>query len=152
MEFEVRTRRSSTATTTQSVSASRLLPTVSTCHDALDNKSGISLGFSGLLITLAPDAAAVFLVPGVISAAVAAGFALSSFWPRPFPSLQATPMRKYLTSDDRFTRLRVFDTLEVVVNETSHALATKAQRLRWSLVALAVAAAWFAVGILFAGV
>lgn len=120
--------------------------------DALDNKSGISLGFSGLLITLAPDVPAMFLVPGVISAAVAAGFALSSFWPRPFPSLQATPMRKYLTSDDRFTQLRLFDTLEVVVNATSHALATKARRLRWSLVALAVAAAWFAAGILSAGV
>lgn len=105
-----------------------------------------------LLITLAPHVAAIFLVPGVTSAAVAAGFALSSFWPRPFPSLQATPMRKYLTSDARFTQLRLFDTLEVVVNETSHALAAKARRLRWSLVALAVAAAWFAAGILSAGV
>lgn len=117
--------------------------------DALDSKSGVALGFAGLLITLAPNVHAALLAPGVVAAAVAATFALASFWPRPYPSLKPTPMRKYLTSDDRFTQLRLFDTLEVVVNETSKALEVKARRLKWSLMALAAAALLFAMGILF---
>lgn len=118
--------------------------------DALDGKAGIVLGFAGLLITLAPDVPVLLLVPGLLGAAVAAVLALSAFWPRPHASLLPTPMRKYLTAEDRFTRLRLLDTLELVVNAISDDLSTKARRLRWSLVALTAAAGTFAVGILVA--
>ncbi|MEX2619546.1 MAG: hypothetical protein WD250_04940 [Egibacteraceae bacterium] len=59
-------------------------------------------------------------------------------------------MRKYLAADDRFTRVRLFDTLELPVNTVSDGLSTKA-RLKRALVALALAAALFAVGILADG-
>lgn len=119
--------------------------------DALDNKAGIALGFAGLLIALSPDVPLVFLVPAVSAAGAAAAFALLAFWPRPHATLQPTPMRKYLAADDRFTRLRLFDTLELLVNTISDGLSAKARRLERALVALALAAALFAVGILVGG-
>ena len=119
--------------------------------DALDNKAGIVLGFAGLLITLAPDVPTVILVPALIAAASAAAFSLAAFWPRPHASLQPTPMRKYLSADDRFTRQRLFDTLEVLVNTISDDLATKARRLKWALMALTTAAGLLAAGILAEG-
>jgi hypothetical protein len=120
--------------------------------DALDSKSGIVLGFAGLLITLSPDIPLPLLVPGVVASACAAGFALAAFWPRPHASLRPTPMRKYLPADDRFTRLRLLDTLEVVVNDVSDELTIKARRLTRALTALALAALLFAVGILVGAV
>lgn len=120
--------------------------------DALDNKAGIVLGFAGLLITLAPDVPLALLVPALIAAGAAAAFALLAFWPRPHATLQPTPMRKYLAADDRFTRLRLFDTLEVLVNTISDDLTIKARRLKRALIALGVAAALFAAGILVAGI
>lgn len=119
--------------------------------DALDNKAGIALGFSGLLITLAPDVPLTILAPALATAATAAVFALLAFWPRPHATLQPTPLRKYLAAGDRFTRLRLYDTIEVLVNSISDDLATKARRLKRSLIALAVAAALLAVGILVSG-
>ncbi len=59
-------------------------------------------------------------------------------------------MRRYLAAKDRFTRLRLLDTLEVVVNSISDDLSVKARRLTWALVSLTTAAALFAVGILTA--
>lgn len=119
--------------------------------DALDNKAGIVLGFAGLLITLAPDVPLLALLPALTAAGTAAAFALMAFWPRPHATLKPTPIRKYLAAEDRFTRLRLFDTLEVVANTISDDLTTKARRLKRALIALTVAAALFAVGILIAG-
>ena len=56
--------------------------------DALDNKAGIVLAFSGLLITLAPDIPIAFRVLGVLAAVVSSALALSAFWPRRFPVLE----------------------------------------------------------------
>lgn len=116
--------------------------------DVLDNKAGLVLGFAGLLITLAPDVPLPLLVSALVAAGTSAGFALAAFWPRPHGALLPTRLRRYLAAEDRFTRLRVFDTLEVLVNEVSDDLTTKAGRLRRALEALALAAALFAAGIL----
>lgn len=116
--------------------------------DALDGKAGIVLGFSGLLITLAPEASRVFRIGGVLAAAGAAALALWSFWPRQFPVLEPSPLRRYLRAEEAFTQLTVLDTLEDLVNEGSAVLEGKGRRLRWALIALVVAAALFAVGIL----
>ena len=115
--------------------------------DALDNKAGIVLAFSGLLITLAPDVPTAFRVLGVVAAAVGAVLSLSAFWPRRFPVLEPSPLRRYLRSEDGFTRLTVLDTLEGFVNEASVLLREKGRRLGWALRALTVAAACFAAGI-----
>lgn len=119
-----------------------------THFDALDNKAGIVLGFSGLLVTLAPDVAGPFRVIGVLAAAVAAGFALAAFWPRRFPVLEPSPLRAYLRAEDSFTRLTVHDTLEDFVNEGSEILQAKGRRLGYGLWALTGAAGSLAVGIL----
>lgn len=115
--------------------------------DALDNKAGIVLAFSGLLITLAPDVPAVFRVIGVLVASGSAALSLWAFWPRRFPVLEPSPLRKYLRAEEGFTRLTVLDTLEDFVNEASLVLQGKGRRLGWALSALVVAAGFFAVGI-----
>jgi hypothetical protein len=115
--------------------------------DALDGKAGIILGFSGLLITLAPAASAMFRVTGVLAASAAAALALWSFWPRRFPVLEPSPLRTYLRAEAALTQLTVLDTLEDFVNEGSAVLEGKGLRLRGAMVALAVAVALFAVGI-----
>lgn len=46
--------------------------------DALDNKAGIVLAFSGLLITLAPDVPTAFRVLGVAAAFFAAGLVVEA--------------------------------------------------------------------------
>lgn len=115
--------------------------------DALDNKAGIVLGFSGLLITLAPDVGAPFRLIGVVAATVAAAFALAAFWPRNFPVLEPSPLRAYLRAEDAFTRLTVHDTLEDFVNEGSRILQQKGRRLGYALWALTTGAASLAAGI-----
>jgi hypothetical protein len=115
--------------------------------DALDNKAGIILGFAGLLITLAPDAAPLLRIGGVLAAVAAAAFALLAFWPRRFPVLEPSALRRYLGADARFTRLTVLDSLEEFVNEGSAVLAEKGRRVRLALIALALAGVLFAVGI-----
>lgn len=115
--------------------------------DALDNKAGIVLGFSGLLITLAPDVPTAYRLVGVLAAAVAAAFALAAFWPRRFPVLEPSPLRTYLRAEEAFTRLTVHDTLEELVNEGSEVLEMKGRRLGHGLGALTLAAASLALGI-----
>ena len=64
----------------------------------------------------------------------------------PYPGL-ISPLRRYVGAEVAFTRLTVLDTLEDLVNEGSVILAGKARRLRWALIALAIAAVLFAIGI-----
>lgn len=115
--------------------------------DALDNKAGIVLAFSGLLITLAPDVPTAFRVLGVVATVLSAALSLFAFWPRQFPVLEPSPLRRYLRAEESFTRLTVLDTFEDFVNESSVLLREKGRRLGWALRALTVAAALFAVGI-----
>ena len=120
--------------------------------DSLDGRAGSVLGFAGLLITFAPEAPAAFRVSGVLAAALSAVLALSSFWPRRFPLLEPSVLRRYVRAEEEFTRLTVLDTLESVVNEASEVLAVKGRRLRWSLIALAIAAGLYAAGIVVASI
>lgn len=116
--------------------------------DALDSKAGIVLGFAGLLITLTPDASTIFRAGAVLAAAASAALALWSFWPRRFPVLEPSPLRRYLHAEEAFTQLTVLDTMEDFVNEGSAVLEGKARRLRWALIALAVAAGVLGLGTL----
>lgn len=115
--------------------------------DALDNKAGIVLGFAGLLITLAPDVAVGFQLVGVIAGAVSIALALASFWPRRFPVLEPSALRRYLRAEESFTRLTVHDTLEDFVNEGSDILQSKGRRLGRALASLSLAATVLALGI-----
>lgn|GEM_PF-3033237 len=115
--------------------------------DALDNKAGIILGFAGLLITLAPDVPAGFQLVGVVAGATTVALALASFWPRRFPVLEPSALRRYLRAEESFTRLTVLDTLEDFVNESSTILQKKGRRLGHALASLSLAATALALGI-----
>lgn len=115
--------------------------------DALDGKAGIVLGFAGLLITLAPDVPLGFQAVGIATGATSVALALASFWPRRFPVLEPSALRRYLRAEESFTRLTVLDTLEEFVNEGSDILHTKGRRLGHSLVALSTSATVLALGI-----
>lgn len=118
-----------------------------THFDALDNKAGVVLAFAGLLITLTPEVPAVFQVIGVVSASASMVLALTAFWPRRFPLLEPSPLRKYLRAEASFTRLTVLDNLEEFVNEGTRVLRAKAMRLTWALRLLVAGAVVFAMGI-----
>ena len=92
--------------------------------------------------------AAILEIPalGVVAAVVSAALSLTAFWPRRFPVLEPSPLRRYLRAEESFTRLTVLDTLEDFVNESSVLLHEKGRRLGWALRALTVAAALFAAG------
>ena len=115
--------------------------------DALDNKAGIVLGFAGLLITLAPDVPVAFQLVGVVTGTGSVGLALAAFWPRQFPVLEPSALRRYLRADEAFTRLTVHDTFEDFVNEGSDILHAKGRRLVLALAALSLAATTMALGI-----
>lgn len=115
--------------------------------DALDSKAGIVLGFSGLLITLAPDVPVGFQLVGVTAGTGSIGLALAAFWPRRFPVLEPSALRRYLRADDSFTRLTVHDTFEDFVNEGSDILHAKGHRLGLALASLSLAATAMALGI-----
>ncbi|MDX1511290.1 MAG: hypothetical protein R3249_08085 [Nitriliruptorales bacterium] len=116
-------------------------------HDALDNKAGIVLGFAGLLITFAPNVWVGFRIAGVLAAAGSIALALAAFWPRRFPVLQPSALRRYLRAEESFTRLTVHDTFEDFVNEGSDILQAKGRRLGRALALLSLAATVLALGI-----
>ncbi len=115
--------------------------------DALDNKAGIVLGFAGLLITLAPDVAVGFQLVGVVAGTGSIALALAAFWPRRFPVLEPSALRRYLRAEEAFTRLTVHDTFEDFVNEGSDILHAKGRRLGFALGSLSLAATAMALGI-----
>lgn len=115
--------------------------------DTLDGKAGVTLGFAGLLVTLAPDVPLVFQAVGLATGATSIALSLASFWPRRFPVLEPSALRRYLRADESFTRLTVLDTLEDFVNEGSDILHTKGRRLSHALAALSTSATVLALGI-----
>jgi hypothetical protein len=115
--------------------------------DALDQKAGLALGFSGVLITLSADVAEPWRVLGIAAAAIAAGFALAAFWPRGYEVLDN--VRAYLRADMQQTQLVLVDTLAEMNLRTDRVMGTKATRLKVSLVALAVAGGLLGVGVIW---
>lgn len=116
--------------------------------DSLDNKAGIVLGFSGLLIAVSPDVDSPYRIVGIVLAAAAAAAAVLAFWLRKFPVLDPTRLGDYIAADEAFTQRKVTDTLESMVNEASDVLKRKSIALRVALAALLLAAGALGVGIL----
>jgi hypothetical protein len=117
-----------------------------THFDALDTKAGIVLGFAGVLMALSGTSSGLWHAAALAASLVAATAAVAAFWPRSYPVLLPTELRGYLTSEETFTRLRVLDTMEVMVNETRQVLEVKARRLKIALICLAAAAGIQAIG------
>jgi hypothetical protein len=116
--------------------------------DSLDTKAGLALGFAGVLIALGNGSGSVIGLTAVVLAALSAVAAVSSFWPRQFPSIDPTRLGDYALSERVFTQLTVLDTLEVMMIQTSQMLEVKSRRLKWALVSLTVGAVMSAVDLL----
>jgi hypothetical protein len=119
--------------------------------DGLDAKAGILLAFNGVLIVVSHGIRLAFLLPGIILAAARAGFALHSFWPRDFPTLDPVGLRKYLTYDMETTRRKLHDAAAEMVKRGSRVLDAKARSLKRALILLLLAALTFGAGIVVSG-
>lgn len=118
--------------------------------DSMDTKSGLVLGFAGVLIALGNGTGTVAGTGSIALAAVAALAAVSSFWPRRFTSVDPTRLGDYAVSELAFTQLTVLDTFEVMLIETSQELETKSRRLKFALMSLSTAALLAAIDLLLA--
>ena len=114
--------------------------------DSIDQKSGIVLGFSAVLVAVAPSEGLLVAV-GRVSAAIGALLALASFLPRKYPVLSLRVLRdKYRNSEPVFTKRRLLDSMIYMVEEASRGLERKGTLLRLSTVFLAGAVLLVAAG------
>ena len=96
--------------------------------DSLDGKAGIILGFTGLIITLAPMPIG-YVILVVLAALATAGLALAAFFPRKYPVLEVGTMREYLTAQESDAKLTLHDTLAGMVVEGGKTLQRKGEWL-----------------------
>ena len=122
-----------------------------THFDALDAEAGLILGFASTGIALAPAVPTVARLPTLALLVVSAGCALRAFQPRQLPTLDVNELRAYLRAEDEFTRLRLHDTIVVMVGDASRELKLKARAVRRAMLCLASAAPFLAVGIAIGG-
>lgn len=107
--------------------------------DGLDTKAGVLLGFSGVLVALATRSSSPLGALAAFAALLAVIFAFSAYAPRQSPVLDMLHIReRYLTADERFTRLHLLDTKVVMIQEFAGILREKALRLKIGLVLLGV--------------
>lgn len=131
--------------------------TMNSHAESLDTKAGVTLGFAGILVGLGATAQAAISAncvfrSGLVVAIVAAGFAAWAILPRSYPVIQVHPARqKLLTSAESATQLQLLDVQIKMVMEAAEQVKSKGQRVRWSVICLAVAVALVVVGTLVAG-
>lgn len=115
--------------------------------DTLDTKAGITLGFAGAMVALAPTGALIVDL-GRLAGAVSGILALSTFWPRGYWSTNLLQLRDlYLTSEPEFTKLNLLDTQIGMSRQLGGVLKEKAERLKWAMGFLALAALLTAFGL-----
>jgi hypothetical protein len=119
--------------------------------DSLDTKSGLVLGFSGILVSLPQDVPYLFTVAGAVLAGAAGAASLAALWPRDFPVLETTRLADYVAADASFTKRRLTDTLEQMLVDASALLERKGRALKWAFALLALALLVLAVGVVAAG-
>lgn len=117
--------------------------------DALDQKAGILLGFAGALVALTPTEANLVVDIGRGLAVVAAGAALSAFWPRRYRGIVDLRLlrERYLAADPVFTLQTILDTQIAAMQGTYRTLGSKVRRLKLAMISLAAAAGVVAVGL-----
>lgn len=104
--------------------------------ESLDTKSGLILGFSGVLLSLPKDVPFGFLAAGSVLVAAAAVASLLALWPRGFPVLNTTRLADYIAAEIEFTQRRMTDTVEQMLVDASHLLRRKALALKVAFVLL----------------
>jgi hypothetical protein len=115
--------------------------------DSLDGKAGIILGFTGLIITLAPELPIGYVILVVLAALATAGLALAAFFPRKYPILEVGTMREYLTAQESDAKSTLHDTLAGMVVEGGKTLQRKGEWLTAAFIALGVTAAILGIGV-----
>ena len=95
--------------------------------DALDQKAGILLGFAGALVALAPTQTNAVVDIGRGLAVIAAGAALSAFWPRRYRAIVELRLlrERYLAADPVFTLQTILDTQIAAIQGTYATLSSK---------------------------
>jgi hypothetical protein len=99
--------------------------------DSSDTKSGLVLGFAGVLIALSPEFEGLDGIGAFASAALAAGLSLASFWPRDFPVFDLARLGAYATSELAFTQIRTLDALRIMLMEGRTLLKVKPLDSSW---------------------
>lgn len=115
--------------------------------DSLDGKAGIVLGFTGLLVTLAPELPIGYLILVVLAAFASTGLSLAAFFPRQYPILEVGTMREYLAAQERDAKLTLHDTLAGMVVEGGRTLQRKGEVLKAAFMALGLTAVILGVGV-----
>jgi hypothetical protein len=116
--------------------------------DSLDQRSGIILGFSAVLVAVAPEAGALVSV-GRVLGAIGGLLSLASFMPRKYPVLALRVLRdKYRNAEPAFTKRRLLDSTIQMVEEASRGLMLKARLLTASTLFLAAGVLLVAAGTL----
>lgn len=83
-------------------------------------------------------------------AVLSALLALLTLLPRQFPAVDPLGLRRYLVADLPRTQLALYDATTDALVQGSRLLQVKGRTLKWSLVALLLAATAFPVGVLLA--
>jgi hypothetical protein len=120
--------------------------------EALDTKSGVLLGFAGVVVALrAVGPASWWSIVGLVLTAASAVVAVLAFAPRPFPILEVRNLRDdYLRADEEFTRLTLLDTEVELIRLAGIEVQRKAKLLRVALVLLLLGVGCIAAGVLTA--
>jgi len=117
--------------------------------EGLDNKAGVTLGFSGAIAALASDGDTVLAKFGIAAAVLAALLAVLAFFPRSYPLFDLQKLRnRYLSAETEFTRLRVLDTSIDMYEQANITLRRKARFLLAAMATLVVAVILLGLGTL----
>lgn len=115
--------------------------------EALDNKAGVTLGFSGVIAALATDVDTIHARFGIGAAILAAILAMLAFVPRTHPLFDLRKLRnRYLSAENEFTRLRLLDTSIDMYEQANVVLRRKARFLSAAMAALVVAVVLLGLG------
>ena len=108
--------------------------------EAVDAKAGVVLGFAGLLVAVAPDTGPGWAAVSRLAGVVAAVLALLAFFPREYPLVDLTQLRRSkLGSQPDELRLALMDTSLMLLDHALFLDEYKSRRLRSSIVALVAA-------------
>ncbi len=107
---------------------------------AFDGRASLILGFGGILIGLSPEDPGLPLLLAQVVAAIAAGLAGWSLWPRVAGAIGPRQLRnRYLTRELDQTKLALLDTRIDIYEKDEARLETKVGRLRLATWALSLA-------------
>jgi hypothetical protein len=129
--------------------------TMNSHAESLDTKSGVVLGFAGVLVGLGATAQAAVSTDlafqiGLGVAVLAALSAAFAFFPRKYPVVEVLPLRAFLTAPEAETQLTLLDVQIDMVVEAAALVKQKGARVRSAVTLLAIAAALIVAGTLIA--